>query len=442
MICGWLCTLASRASTEDQARNGISIEAQLATLHEWAKRENHIVVGEYVDAGISGKKPPSKRPELSRFFADIESGLKVDVLAFAKLDRFFRSVKLYYQAVDVLDRHHIAWQAIQEDYETVTASGRMKVNIMLSVAENEADRTSERIKTVFEHKIEKGEAITRCQPFGFEVRDKKVVPNEYAPAALEAFQMFADTGNTYAVRDMIQTKYGVRLPYEAVYRFLQNPMYKGQYRDNPNYCQPIVSSELFDRVQADFAERRKTKKTPSGRIYLFSGLLICKECGRRMTVSPGSKGSLHPERYRCPGHLMGKTCGNNRTVTEYEIETYLLDTITKAVASAEFEYKVSEKKTPTVNKSAVKQKLSRLKELYIDGDITKEEYTAQKQKITSILTESQTQPTKPRLQVIIGDDFAEYYTNSDKTQKRSFWRNIIDHIVFDRNKNMDVFFIS
>lgn len=139
---------------------------------------------------------------------------------------------------------------------------------------------------------------------------------------------------------------------------------------------------------------------------------------------------------------MGKTCGNNRTVTEYEIETYLLDTIAKAVASTEFEYKVSEKKMPTVNQSAVKQKLSRLKELYIDGDITKQEYTAQKQKITSLLTESQTQPTKPRLQVIVGDDFAEYYAKIDREQKRSFWRNIIDHIVFDRNKNMDVFFIS
>lgn len=411
-------------------------------MRSWAEQNGHVVSDEYVDAGISGKKPPSKRPALSRFFEDIETGLKVDVLAFCKLDRFFRSVKLYYQAMDVLDRYHIAWQAIQEDYETVTASGRMKVNIMLSVAENEADRTSERIKVVFERKIAKGEAITRCQPFGYEVRDKKVVPNEYAPAALEAFQMFADTGNTYAVRDMIQTKYGVRLPYEAVYRFLQNPIYIGQYRDNPNYCPQIVPVWLFERVQSDFSERRKTKKPPSGRVYLFSGLLVCAECGRRLTASVGGVESVHKERYRCPGHLMGKTCSNNRTISEHEIELRLIDTVTKMIAGKKVEYKVSQKEKPTVNKATIKQKLSRLKELYIDGDITKDEYTSQKLKLSDLLIEkTQIQKSESLQGQFIGKDFSKDYNQMDKDTKRTFWRRTIDHIVLDRDKNIDIFFI-
>lgn len=433
--------LYARVSTDEQAKHGLSIDAQIAALRTWANREGHYIAGEYIDAGISGKRPPAKRPELSRFFSDLENGLDVDVFVFTKLDRFFRSVKLYYQAMDVLDRHNVAWQAIQENYETISANGRLKLHLLLAVSEQEADRTSERIKAVFDRKIEKGEAITRCQPFGYEVREKKVVPNEYAQAAREMFTMFAETGNTYAVRDMIQNKYGVRLNYESVYRFLQNPIYTGRYRDNPNYCEPIISKELFDRVQADFAERRKTKKAPTGRIYLFSGLIVCSECGRRMTASPGNKECRHPELYRCPGHLFGHTCTNRKNTTEYMIEQTLLQIISEALEGETRRYKVAQKEKPSVNKAAVKQKLNRLKELYIDGDITKDEYTTQKKSLEkSIKDETPTKKAPPFI-TVAGKDFLLHYNSFNKEQKRSFWRSVIDHITIDKAGNIDVFFI-
>ena len=157
--------LYARVSTEEQVRRGISIEAQLAALEDWAKREGHAVVDRYVDNGISARKPPSKRPELQRLLRDLPER-KIELVAFCKLDRWTRNVKGYYQVQDVLDRHKVAWIAIHEDYETLTASGRMKVNIMLSVAENEADRTSERIKAVFDHKVALGQPITNALPLG------------------------------------------------------------------------------------------------------------------------------------------------------------------------------------------------------------------------------------------------------------------------------------
>lgn len=432
--------LYCRVSTDEQARHGISIDAQLAALRVWAEREGHTVAGEYIDAGISGKKPPSKRPELSRLFRELESGLQIDILAFCKLDRFFRSVKLYYQAMDTLDRYHIAWQAIHEDYETLTASGRMKVNIMLSVAENEADRTSERIRAVFDHKIAKGEPVTRSQPFGFEISGKKLIHSADAPAAREAFEMFARTGNTYAVRDMIQTKYGRRLPYEAVYRFLQNPLYTGRYRDNPAYCEPIVSKELFDSIQRDFAERRKTKKTPSGRVYLFSGLIVCATCGRRFTVSPGCKAHLHPERYRCPGHLMGKTCTNRRTIQEFTLEQHLLQHVTAQLNGTSPDYATAQPKPrPAVSREEINRKLERLKDLYIDGDITREEYTARREKLSAPL-ETPPPPQPIDLRAILGASFADDYPNFSREEKRSLWRTIIDHITVDEDLHIQVYY--
>ena len=431
--------LYARVSTQEQKINGQSLDAQIAALRAWAAREGHYIAGEYIDAGISGKRPPAKRPELSRFFADVERGLSVDALCFVRLDRFFRSVKLYYQAMDVLDRHHIAWQAIQEDYETLTASGRMKVNIMLSVAENEADRTAERIKAVFDRKVEKGEAITRCQPFGYSVKGGKVAPDENAPIAKEMFEYFAATGNTYATRDMVQTKYGIRLNYESVYRFLQNPIYIGRYRDNPNYCEPLVSVEMFERIQRDFEERRKTKRAPSGRVYLFSGLIVCAECGRKMTACHQPQSKLQPIRYRCPGHLRGRRCENQRNISEVFVETELMRIAAASAAGMEQDTFVIDIQKATVNKSAVRQKLSRLKELYIDGDVTKEEYTVQKEKLAALLDQPKTTPHKP--EKIFGDDFLALYDEMSQKEKRVLWHNTVDHIIADRDKHLTVFFL-
>ena len=155
-----------RVSTEEQALHGLSIEAQTEALENWAAAHGHKVLGVYTDAGISARKPASKRPELQRLLADVQSG-KGDLVIFTKLDRWFRNIAEYYKVQEILERHHVDWKTIQEDYDTSTASGRLKINIMLSVAQDEADRTSERIKAVFEIKRQKREPLTGDCPTGY-----------------------------------------------------------------------------------------------------------------------------------------------------------------------------------------------------------------------------------------------------------------------------------
>ena len=119
-----------RVSTEEQAVHGLSIEAQTEALDAWAKSSEAIVVGHYVDAGISARKPASKRPELQRLLADIKKG-NVDLIVFTKLDRWFRNIAEYYKVQEILEKHRVDWKTIHEDYDTSTASGRLKINIML-----------------------------------------------------------------------------------------------------------------------------------------------------------------------------------------------------------------------------------------------------------------------------------------------------------------------
>ena len=71
-----------RVSTEEQALHGLSIEAQTAALQVWAQTNGHKVVGVYTDAGVSARKPASKRPELQRLLGDVRAG-KGELIVFA-----------------------------------------------------------------------------------------------------------------------------------------------------------------------------------------------------------------------------------------------------------------------------------------------------------------------------------------------------------------------
>ena len=173
--------LYARVSTEEQALHGLSIDAQLAAL-----RDAYPNGQEYVDLGISARKPISKRPELQRLLRDVEQG-KIDLVIFTRLDRWTRNIREYSKAQDILDAHKVAWKAIQEDYETETSTGKFKVNVMLAVAQQEADKTSDRRKAVCERKRQKGLVASGSVPLGVKVVDGQYAPSDDANIVKQLF---------------------------------------------------------------------------------------------------------------------------------------------------------------------------------------------------------------------------------------------------------------
>lgn len=440
--------LYCRVSTEEQARHGLSIEAQLEALRGWAKREGHTVVGEYVDAGISGKKPPAKRPEMSRFFADLESGVKVDVLAFCKLDRFFRSVKLYYQAIDVLDAHGVAWQAIQEDYETITASGRFKTNIMLSVAENEADRTAERIKAVFEHKRAKGEVTggNAVVPLGYMVQDKKPVLSDKAVAVRGFFENYLENGSIHAAMDYMHDVWHIPIVMATARRMLKNPAYKGWYNNIPDSCPAIVTPEDWENVQS-MSKSRSCRHNQTGNIYLFSGLLVCGECGHNMiglynTYKPTGSKTYY---YRCQRAYLNHICSCRSVISEIRIEDAIIAQLEAELSIMDSAAEAKKKAPPAkpAYSAAIKKKLDRLKDLYVDDLITKEQYKADYNRLTEQLAEASKPQQRNQIEKtrsIIANDFVEKYKASDRKKRRAMLLSIIDHIDIDRTREAHIFF--
>jgi len=325
----------------------------------------------------------------------------------------------------------VSWIAVQEDYETITASGRFKVNIMLSVAENEADRTSERIKSIMEHKVVMGEAITNALPVGYKIEGKRVVPDERAEAAQAVFECFIRTANTQRARDMLDNIYGISLPLLSIRNMLRNELYLGRYRGNLDYCKPIIEQRVFDEAQR-LLDSRTVKQTPTRQTYLFSGLVFCGECGHRMV-------GIHTKvlSYRCNQHYELKRCSHGGYYNEAKLESYITQHLNEVVAGYTAEYEAEKKKAPQIDRAAIQRKLDRLKDLYVDGDIGKEKYKEERDKLTPLLEVKESRPRKPT--VVIGNDFLQHYANLSRQQKQEFWRNIIDRIVIDQSKQVSIF---
>ena len=154
-----------RVSTDEQAKQGFSLPAQEEDLREYARRSGYAVAGLYVDDGVSARKKYTQRKALMRLLSDVEAD-KIDIILFIKLDRWFRNIADYYKIQEILDAHNVAWKTTQENYDTETTNGRLYINIRLSVAQDESDRTGDRIRFVNESKAARGECINGMLPIG------------------------------------------------------------------------------------------------------------------------------------------------------------------------------------------------------------------------------------------------------------------------------------
>lgn len=436
-----------RVSTEEQALHGLSIEAQTSALQAWAKENGHHIVGTYTDAGISARKPASKRPALQDLLVDVRAG-KGDMVVFTKLDRWFRSVGQYYQVQDVLEKHNVSWKAIHEDYETATASGRLKVNIMLSVAQDEADRTSERIKAINEMKRQKLQALTGESPFGYKIVDKKFVKDpETEEAISEFFNKFLETGSISVARDHIRETFGQWWSYQKAHKILDMPCYHGYYFGIDGMTPPYITKEQYQQIQS--LRRRLVRKSPQNRIYIFSGLISCGECGARMGGRVNTKQETYF--YNCHSHYLHATdCQNKVNMTEKKIEKYMLDTIESEMEQMEInmgKLSTSQKKKDFHGEiSALRAKVKKLKDLYLNDLIDLDEYRKDKEAYEKSIAELEEKsrpikvPNLEKAKELLQVGWKTTYNGLKSEGKREFWRILIKEIRIypDRHIEYDI----
>lgn len=439
--------LYCRVSTEEQALNGDSLRMQEQELTNYAKNNNMSIYDIYIDDGYTATN--LKRPALQRLLNDIENK-KIDRVLFVKLDRWSRGVRNYYKLFDILERNNCNWQTIFEKYDTSTASGRLHINIMLSVAENESSTTSERIKAVFKDKVMRGEVITGKCPIGYKIENKKLVIDK------EKEQLVKDIYDHYEKSNSIvsTTKYFNNIgsfTAERIKRILKNKIYIGEYKGNVNYCEPIISIEQFNKVQELLKINRKKyeKNKIYDKDYIFTGLLKCKCCGNnlignRITRNSNIIGKYVDLSYRCSNHHMRNLCNNKYNITEKTLEKHLIKHIKEELNNYIVNMQITEinntKKDNTKVINKIKNKIEKLKDLYLDDLIDKETYKKDYEELNNQLEELSKEDTDKiiniePLQEFLKLDIPIIYDTLNSLEKRRLWVSIIDYIEIGTNKN-------
>lgn len=429
-----------RVSSAEQALKGLSIETQTAEIKSYCEQHGMKLVDLYIDRGITARKSLHKRTDFMRMMGDVESG-KIKHVVVLRLDRFFRNIYDYHRMMnEYLTPNGCDWSAVKENYTTATTNGRLMINLRLSIAEQECDTDSDRIKDVFENRVKNGYAITGSQPFGWTVKDKRVVIDEEKRAMME--DMLNQVELTSSVRGALtymNEKYNVHFIYESLARLLKNTMLYGCYRGNENYCEGYMTKERFENMRRLLDKNiRKRKNNYS---YIFSGLIICGECGYHMA---GAHYDIYSY-YRCSNCYSHKRCNNRGQLNEKHIEKYLLENVKRLMT----EYVVSvesikpKKSVVKSNRKQIEKKLEKLNDLYVNGFIDMDKYKKDYAMLQSQIIDDP-EPEKKDLTAIkkfLEGDIMDIYSTLTIEEKRALWRSVIKEIKVYKKEIIDVVFL-
>jgi len=175
-----------RVSSEDQARDGVSLAAQAEKVRLYCELHSLGMIQCVVDAGISAKT--LDRPGLSRVLALLDSGEAAGVVVY-KLDRLTRSLADW---SSLIDRYFgrpggPSLMSVSESIDTRSAGGRMVLNVMMTVAQWERETIIERTLAAVKFKQSRGERVSGRIPFGSDLAPdgRALVPNKVELAAME-----------------------------------------------------------------------------------------------------------------------------------------------------------------------------------------------------------------------------------------------------------------
>lgn len=438
-----------RVSTEEQAKYGISLAAQEDCLVRYATENNLKVVNIYRDEGNSARKPVSKRPIMLNLLEDVRAG-KIDRILFTKFDRWSRNVREYHNVQAILAAHGVTWQAVTENYDTLTADGRLRVNIMLSVNESEADRDSERIKFVFQGKrLRKEWCFTGGPdkwPYGYmpKVIDgvKRCVKNpETAPIVQDFWDYVVKYNSVRKAGMYCCEKYGITRSYRTWMTTAKHEIYTGSYFGVEDYCEPYINRSDWESIIQGHEIIKKTQSPD--RVYLFTGLIRCPCCGNTLKATfktyPNDR-SKEYNGYRCNNSKL-RTCDFGHQLSERKIEKYLLQNVRSQLMEYVTDLDVKEAKkhgklkTPDV--ITLNEQLRRLNVIFMAGNISDDEYVAETKRIKAAIekaraAEKDDQPANIQtIKNILNSNFEEIYKSLSKEDQRRMWRSLISEILVE-----------
>ena len=256
-----------RVSTEEQAAEGYSIDAQKELLQDYCLVEGWDVAGVYEDDGFSGRN--DKRPAYRRMMAEMDSW---DLILVIKMDRIHRNSRNFMNMMEVLDRHGKMFVSQSESLDTTNALGRFVVDMIQRLAQLESEQIGERTHMGMREKAETLEDATEGKrtmgftpPFGYRLENGALKEDEdELPVVKRMFDEYAEGRTVDEIcwtlnREGILTRRGNPWNKRNMSTILHNPVYAGFMRwEDVLIKHPAavaVTSEEFNAVQELMASR-------------------------------------------------------------------------------------------------------------------------------------------------------------------------------------------
>ena len=442
-----------RVSHDEQKKYGYSVQAQIERIKRYAEETKSQLVEIYVDEGYTATK--MKRPELLRMLDNLNT---FDVLVFTRLDRFSRNVLQANKMVEIMDEYNVGIKSIEEDdIDTSTADGKFNFDLRVSLAEREARKSGERIKSVFEFKIKQGQPISGQQPYGYKIETvdgkKTIVKDpELIPIIEDAFSYFAKHHTMRSTMNYINVKYGMSKNYNIIRRIILSEEYYGLYGGNPNYYPPYITKEQYERnqelIKANIRERKSNK------VYLFTSLIRCPFCGWKMVgkyTRRNNKNGTYREYwgYICSNNQRNKLCPSGKVINEKYFLDYLLKNVEelakKHIAEVIEVTPVEKTDLPQNRINEILQEMDSLNYMFMKKRIDVKKYDREYEALEKELANLQKEVPKKSditiLEEFLESDWREVYDSLDKENQRALWRNLIKEIKLNEDFEIDVDFL-
>jgi site-specific DNA recombinase len=344
------CAIYTRKSSEEGLEmefNSLDAQREACEAYIASQRgEGWLQIDDrYDDGGVSGGT--IERPALKRLLADVAAG-RIDVVAVYKIDRLSRSMLDFLKLIELFERHKTTFVSVTQSFNTTDAAGRMHLNIMMTFAQFEREVIGERIRDKVAASRKKGMWMGGWAPFGYEVKDRKLVPNAADAAIVRSiFKRFlvlkSATLLAHELRQKgVRNRYGQAIDKGVLYKLLKNRTYIGDamhkgvaYRGEHD---AIIDRKLWDRVHAIIQESPRARgassraRTPA----LLKGLIFDAEGVAMSPTHTRRKGRLY--RYYISQQLIkaGQPAGaGSMRVPAGEIEEIVTGQFRRMVASPE-----------------------------------------------------------------------------------------------------------
>ena len=393
--------LYARKSTDAEDKQVLSIEAQLAELKEYARREELEIVDVLVESKTA-KKPG--RPIFAEMLSRIEAGEANGIIAWNP-DRLARNAVDGGHIINLIDTGKLRSLKFPTYWFEPSSQGLFMLQIAFGQAKYYIDNLSENVKRGLRQKVRRGEYPSRA-PLGYmnDLRTHTIkIDRKTAPAVRKLFSLYADGNHTLedlaaAARELGVVSYYKRetVPLSVIHRMLTNPFYIGLFRFNgelhEGIHEPLIDKATFDVVQRTIKERGRPREQPDDHTYPYRKVFTCGECGRCITQEKHTKKSgLVFRYYRCT--KKGTQCSQ-----PYLNETKLHQQVSKIISNVALSETWAEKMLQQVaawekeeahasaraaeetkdKLTTVRKRLSKLLDAHLDGLLDREEYQDKK----------------------------------------------------------------